>query len=269
MTTDAGRKTQDAGQRPLRVAMLPMTASDHVASNAEHIARGIDAAAASNCQVLLTPECVLCGYPSAARSDVRDINRCALADTEDALLLRAERAGILLVLGSAEHGPDGWTDDAIAGGAVPAVRYRKRHLTPIDVDHFTPGDRTVVVEHAGWRLGLAICYDLRAASVFADLAHADADAFLVIAHMAGADPDPGVKSSIVPQFCAVRAAEWATPLVFCNTTAADAWCPSGAWDARGVPLDLRAESSLLHVHLPPRNAHHPWYTRVRADHLAR
>lgn len=269
MTTDAGRTTQDAGHRPLRVAVLPMTGSDNVASNAEHIARGIDDAATSGCQVLLTPECGLCGYPSAARSDLHNVDRCALADTEDALLLRAERAGILLVLGSAELGPTGWTNDAIAGGAVPAVRYRKRHLTPIDVNHFKPGERAVVIEHAGWRLGLAICYDLRAAAVFADLARADADAFLVIAHMAGPDPDPGVKSSIVPQFCAVRAAEWATPLVFCNTTAADAWCPSGAWDARGMPLDLRAESRLLHLELPHRSAHHPWYTRVRADHLAR
>lgn len=269
MTTDAGHSTQDAGRTPLRVALLPMTGSDAIASNAENVALGIDAAAASGCQVLLTPECVLCGYPSAARADLRDVDRCALADTEDRLLLQAERAGILLVLGSAEHGPDGWTNDAVAGGAVPAVRYRKRHLTPIDVDHFRPGNQAVVVEHAGWRLGLAICYDLRSATVFADLARADADAFLVIAHMAGADPDPGVKSCIVPQFCAVRAAEWATPLVFCNTTAADSWCPSGAWDARGLPIEARTEGSLLLTQIPHRSAHHPWYTRVRADHLAR
>jgi len=163
----------------------------------------------------------------------------------------------------------GWTNDAVAGGAIPAVRYRKRHLTPGDVDHFQSGDRAVVVEHAGWRFGLAICYDLRAATVFADLARADADAFLVIAHMAGADPDPGVKSAIVPQLCAVRAAEWATPLVFCNTTAADAWCPSGAWDARGMPMRLRADGVLLHTEIQPRSTFHPWYTRVRADHFAR
>jgi len=257
----------------LRVALAPLVATADIAVNARVIAAAIRAAVAAGAQVLLTPECGLCGYPSAARAGLDDVNRCALAEAEDALLMQAERAGLVLVLGSAECvsaecGPAGWTNDAVIGGAVSATRYHKRHLTPGDRDHFQSGTRSVVIAHAGWRLGLAICYDLRAAPVMAALAQADADVFLVIAHMAGVDPEPGVKATLIPQLCAVRAAEWATPLAFCNTAAPDAWCASGAWDARGMALPSTSHGALFMVDLPARSSHPDWYQRVREDHLA-
>ncbi len=252
----------------LRVALAPFVATADIAANARIIAVALSAAVAAGAQVLLTPECGLCGYPSAARAGLDDINRCALAEAEDRLLMQAERAGVALVLGSAECGPTGWTNDAVIGGAVSATRYRKRHLTPGDRNHFQSGTRPVIIAHAGWRLGLAICYDLRAAPVIAALAQGQADAFLVIAHMAGVDPEPGVKATLIPQLCAVRAAEWATPLAFCNTSADDAWCTSGAWDARGMALPSTQQGKLLLVDLPARSSHPDWYARVREDHLA-
>jgi 5-aminopentanamidase len=266
MNEDAGRRTQDAG-RSLRVALSPFVAGADPAANARVIAQAIDAAAEAGAQVLLTPECALCGYPSAARQGLADLDRCALADREDRLLIHAERRGLMLVMGSAESGPTGWTNDAVIGGAVAAQRYRKRSLTPIDRGHFVAGPRSCVVACAGWKLGIAICYDLRFAPIIADLARADADAFLVIAHMAGVDPDPGVKATVIPQLCAIRATEWATPLAFCNTAADDRWCDSGAWDARGMPLEATTGGDLFLVDLSPRTRHGSWYATLREDHL--
>lgn len=253
---------------PLPIALLPFTASDDPRANAARIHAGIAAAAASGARVLLTPECALPGYPSAARPDLASIDWCQIADLEDGLMLSAERHGIALVTGSSERGTQGYSNDAVVGGAVAPVRYRKQCLTPTDRRYFVPGTATVTVDHVGWRLGIAICYDLRFVDVFMRLGQVEADAFLVIAHMAGPDPDPGTKAALIPQLCATRAAELATPLAFCNTAAGDRYCDSGVWDARGVRVATAAEG-LFTATLTPREAFDPWYANLRREALAR
>lgn len=249
----------------LRVGCWSFVATSDVTANATSVRAGIRAAAEAGVRVLLTPECALTGYPGAARMDLSGLGGCALADQEDALLAEADHAGIALVLGTAaEDGAGGWTNDAVALTA----RYRKRCLTPGDVAHFQAGERPAVLTIDGWKLGLAICYDLRFPDVWTDLARLDVDANLVIAHMAGADADPGTKAAVVPALCAVRAAETATPLVFCNTAAADRWLDSGVWDARGVQVATSAVG-LLVSDLAPRSAFAPWYTGLRTTFLSR
>lgn len=253
------------GRAALRVGCWSFTATGDLAANAAEIRRGIAAAQAAGVRVLLTPECALTGYPGAARADLVGLDGCGLGDLEERLLAEADRVGVTLVLGTATpDGIGGWTNDAVALGG----RYRKRCLTPGDTAHFRPGERIATITVDGWRLGLAICYDLRFPDVWRDLARADSDANLVIAHMAGPDADPGTKAQVVPAFCAVRAAESATPLVFCNTAAADRWLDSAAWDARGVRL-ASAASGLLAVDLASRETLHPWYAGLRAGYRAR
>ncbi len=253
-----------AASGSLRVGCLSFTATADVVANAADIHRGIVAAAGAGVRVLLTPECALTGYPGAARTDLRDLDGCALADREEALLLAAERHGIVLVLGTAApDGAGGWTNDAV----TMQGRYRKRRLTPGDAAHFRPGDRPCTIAVDGWTLGLAICYDLRFPGLWRELAVAGVDANLVLAHMAGADPDPGTKAAVIPAFCAVRAAETATPLVFANTAAADRWLDSGVWDARGIRI-AGAASGLVVAELAPRAALAPWYRGLRDTFLA-
>lgn len=256
----------------LRVAACAFAATDDIAANAARVRAAIDAAAQAEARVLLTPECCLPGYPSAARADLAGIDWCALGDVEDELCTHALRRGLMLVLGSA--GPvggerqEGVANEAVIGGAVPPARYRKRVLTPADREHFLPGERPLAVALDGWRLGLGICFELRFHDCFLDLAADGADAFLVIAHMAGPDPDPGTKAALIPQLCAARAAEFATPLVFCNTAAADRYCDSGAWDARGVEIARQADG-LVTVDVARRESFAPWYAALRATVLTR
>ncbi len=250
---------------PLRVGAWSFSATSDLAANDAVIRSGVRAAAAAGVDVLLTPECGLPGYPGAVRSDFTDVDGCALADREDALLRFAEQHGVALVLGSAAgDGHGGWTNDAV----TLAARYRKRCLTPGDVAYFVPGTTATVITVAGWRCGLAICYDLRFADVWADLHRQEVDALLVIAHMAGPDPDPGTKAAVIPAFCAVRAAEAATPLVFCNTAAADRWLDSAVWDACGLRVASQAEG-LLVSELAPRASIAPWYAALRTTYLSR
>jgi len=251
--------------------MWSMTATRDARVNATCIRRGLAEAACAGVQVLLTPECALTGYPPAFATpdpgprtpDQPDW--CLIGDLEDDLLTHARQAGMTLVLGTQSPVEGGVTNDALAGPEPAPVRYRKRHLTPADRPFFVPGTAPAWIEVHGWRLGLGICFDLRFDDVWADLARAGCDAFLCIAHMAGPDPDPGVKASVVPQVLATRAMGWATPLAYCSTTAADRWTGSGAWDARGV-LTHQADAPgehLLVADLRPRSAFDPWYTGLR------
>jgi omega-amidase len=253
----------------LRVGCWAFTASAEVASNAAEIRRGIAAAAAAGVRVLLTPECALTGYPGAVRADFTDLNVCALAEHEERLLAEAERVGVVLILGTASPtgsppGKGSWTNEAVALTA----RYRKRCLTPGDTACFTAGSEPAVLTVDGWRLGLAICYDLRFPDVWSDLARLAVDANLVLAHMAGSDLEPGTKAAVIPAFCAVRAAETATPLVLANTAAADRWLDSATWDARGVQ-GARAASGLLVIELARRTDYAPWYGGLRSTYLQR
>ena len=249
----------------LRVGCLSFTAGSDVVANAAEIHRGIIAAAGARVRVLLTPECALSGYPGAARADLHNLNSCALAEREEELLAAADRHGVALVLGTATpDGSGGWTNDAAALNG----RYRKRCLTPGDGAHFRPGSQAVSIVVDGWRLGLAICYDLRFPDVWTELARADVDANLVLAHMAGQDPDPGTKAAVIPAFCAVRAAETATPLVFCNTAATDRWLDSGIWDGRGRCIASGTDGVLI-AELTRRTLLAPWYGGVRELYLQR
>ncbi len=257
---------------PLPVAAMAFTATADVRANANAIAVALARAAADGARVLLTPECALTGYPSAARDDTVDLDWRLVAAREAELQDIARGLGLLLVLGTISNGTLGsggrCTNDALCGGAIPAQRYAKQCLTPTDVAHFAPGGQGCVVSFAGWRLGIAICYDLRFPDVWMSLAEAGADAHLAIAHMAGPDPDPGTKGAVIPALCAARAAETATPLVFCNTAAADRYLDSGAWDARGLRVATRADG-LMTTTLTHRDALDRWYTGLRATALAR
>ncbi|MCK6489841.1 MAG: carbon-nitrogen hydrolase family protein [Planctomycetes bacterium] len=246
----------------LAVAAWAFTAGPDPAANAAAIAAGLDAAAAAGARVAVFPECALCGYPGAARADLAGLDWCALADHEDALLLQAARLGLVAVIGTAERGPAGVLNQALVGGAVAPVRYAKRSLTPGDRAHFAPGGRPLVVAVDGWRLGLGICFDLRFAPRWAELAAQGADAFLVPAHMAGVDVDPGTKAEVVPALCRVRAAEHAAPLLLANTAAADRWCDSLAVDARGVVVGAGGAGLLLRS-LRHRSRLASWYGELR------
>ncbi|HYE05561.1 MAG TPA: nitrilase-related carbon-nitrogen hydrolase [Planctomycetota bacterium] len=253
---------------PLPIAAFAFTASHEPQANAAAIHGALADAAAAGARVLLTPECALPGYPSAARGDLASLDWCALQDAEDELALDAQRRGIVLVLGTVGRFGGGCGNEALVCGAVAPVRYRKRCLTPTDLKHFVAGDRPCTIDAFGWKLGIAICFDVRFADVFADLAAADADAFLVIAHMAGPDPDPGTKAAVVPRLLATRAAEWATPLAFCNSAVADRYCDSAVYDARGMEI-AHAADRLLRADLRHRDTFDAWYAGLRREHLAR
>jgi predicted amidohydrolase len=252
----------------LPAACWAFAASSDPVANAARVRDGIAAASRAGARLLLTPECCLTGYPSAHRSDLSGLDAAELGRLERGLADEATRAGLGLLLGTASSWRGGWSNDALLCGAAEGMRYRKRCLTPSDRKHFIPGDEGCVARVDDWRIGLGVCYDLRFPDCWAGLAAAEADAFAVIAHMAGVDPDPGTKAAVIPALCGTRAAEWATPLLFANTADRDRWLDTACWDARGVRV-AGAGEGLLEARLERRESRDAWYAQVRADALHR
>ena len=257
---------------PLPVAAFAFTASDDIGANAKALRAAVAEAGRAGAKLLLTPECSLIGYPSAARPDLIGVDWCRVGDEEDVLELAARQAGLVLVLGTAGpfRDPTTFSNDALVLNAGPQpLRYRKRCLTPGDSKHFIPGDeQACTFTVAGWTIGLTICYELRFGSVWAEQARAGVDAFATIAHMAGPDVDPGTKAAVIPALYSARAAEWATPLLLANTAAPDRWLDSGAWDARGLRTATLVDGVLMTT-LMPRTTFAPWYAGLRDESLRR
>jgi len=252
----------------LSVATWSFAAGADPQANAQVMGEGLRAAAAAGAQVVVMPECCLTGYPSAGRVDLQDLDWALVARLELELAALSAALGVVLVAGSCARTADGCTNQAVAAVAGALVRYDKQCLTPIDQGHFRAGASAVLIEAGGWRLGLGICFDLRFPDVWMTLAARGADAFLVVAHMAGPDPDPGTKQALIPALCATRAAETATPLVLANTAGADRYLDSGIWDARGARLGSQVTGLLL-ANLRHRSRWDPWYAQLHDTALRR
>ena len=252
---------------PLIASTFSFAAGPDIRANADQIAQAMRDASAAGSRLVTTPECALTGYPGLGRPDLEELDWRAVASVEDFLAELALECQVVLVLGTASLGSEGITNDALVCGAVPhEQRYHKRSLTPHDRDHFIPGFDGIVFEILGWRFGLSICYDLRFPTIWADLGLGYADCFINLGHMAGPDVDPGCKPTVIPALYTARAAEWATPLLLCNTAAQDRWIDSGLWDARGLQVASQGEG-LLQVEIHPREDHDPWYSEIHAQQL--
>lgn len=250
----------------LRCAVWSGHAGPDPAVDAETIGVALNEAATAGARLLLCCEGALGGYPGAGRSQAADLDGQAVAEAINALEAQARDRHIVVVLGTilpAVEGP-GICDSAVVLGCGPRLRYDKRILTPWETSWAVPGRHPVVIGLDGWRLGIAICYELRFPRRWAD--YRSMDALLCPAHLAGPDPDPPTKTTVLPAICATRSAEWATPLLLANTAHDDRWLDSGAWDGRGRRI-ASSPAGLLVVDLPHRRLLDPWYGAIRHDQL--
>ena len=149
----------------IAIAQIDTTAGD-VRGNTERIRRAWQRAKAEGADLLVVPELAVVGYPPRDLLLRDGVVRAAEAAVAD--LARDLRPGPAALLGTTTRNAAG-TGRAIHNaavlvrdGRVEAV-YAKRLLPTYDVfdetRYFAPGDRPVVVEVAGRRVGIAICED--------------------------------------------------------------------------------------------------------------
>lgn len=150
----------------IRVSLAQMAAvALDTAANAAATSAAIDRAARDGAQLVVLPELIGTGYVTdadalaAVAEDVSAPGPVLRAWSE-----AARRTGTCVVGGLAERSGGRLYNSAVCideTGAIAGV-YRKLHLFGREHDGFTPGDRGLpIVELAGLRVGVLVCYDLR------------------------------------------------------------------------------------------------------------
>jgi hypothetical protein len=175
----------------MRVGLVQMCAGQSVAGNVAAASRLIGEAKAAGAELIVTPEMTTVIVPR------RELMLAALGDSADggaaeAFAALARRLSVNLLIGSmAVKRPDGRLANRSMlfgpDGARLAV-YDKVHMFDVDLAggesyresrSYAAGDRLVVVEAAGARLGLSICYDVRFPALYRQLARAGAEIITV------------------------------------------------------------------------------------------
>ena len=176
--------------RAIRAALVQMTSGDDPGANLAATLALLDAARGAD--LILTPEVTNCVSGSRARQaevlrhEAEDPTLAAIRDW-------ARAAGTPVLIGSlalkAEDDPRFVNRSFLIGadGGIEA-RYDKIHMFDADPAAgesyresagYRPGERAVLAEAGGLRIGMTICYDLRFAALYRVLAQAGAEVLAV------------------------------------------------------------------------------------------
>ena len=184
----------------LKVALVQLDAGSDVESNLRTAVRLADQAAADGARLVALPEYLQYRGPDDGyRASARPIP----GPFSDAFAAVAKARNVWILAGSlAESGPTTNPNDRpsnlpyntsvlIDPGGTIVARYRKIHLFDVDLEdgpsdreseRVGAGDRAVVADVDGVRLGLSICYDLRFPELYRTLADAGAEVLAVPAN---------------------------------------------------------------------------------------
>lgn len=131
-------------------------------ANARTALRLISAARDRGADLVVFPELFLCGYDLRTLVSAPDRSAVDLEDESVSLLRRAcSDTGVSVVMGACVRRPTGVSNSAIviSGGGEVVDVYDKAYLWAEERGTFVPGGRLSLVDLAGFRVGVAICYD--------------------------------------------------------------------------------------------------------------
>lgn len=131
----------------------------------ENLRRVQETVLAGRADLWVLPELFSTGYVFGSRAETaRLAEPVPDGPTTQALLRIASRSGSAIVAGLAERGADGRLFNSAVAVDATGIKtcYRKIHLFDYEKEWFDPGDRPfAVVDLAGARVGLMICWDWR------------------------------------------------------------------------------------------------------------
>jgi predicted amidohydrolase len=167
----------------IRIALAQVTSTDDVDANLDTIDEYTSRAAADGAQLVVFPEAMMRCFGGASLAEIAQPLDGPWATAVRAI---AERAGITVAAGMFTPSDDGRVHNTllVTGGGVDA-HYDKIHLFDAfgfaESDTVSPGQKPLVVEIAGLRVGFAICYDVRFPGLFVTMADDGAQLHVVAA----------------------------------------------------------------------------------------
>jgi predicted amidohydrolase len=167
----------------IRIVLAQVTSTDDVDANLGTIDEYTSRAAADGAQLVVFPEAMMRCFGGASLAEIAQPLDGPWATAVRAI---AERAGITVAAGMFTPADDGRVHNTllVTGGGVDA-HYDKIHLFDAfgfaESDTVSPGQKPLVVEIAGLRVGFAICYDVRFPGLFVTMADDGAQLHVVAA----------------------------------------------------------------------------------------
>lgn len=203
------------GDKMMRIACAQVRAK---ATEPEVVLRDLDQLAAraaqEGAQLLITPEMYLSGY-NIGVAEVRHRARAVDGAYYEAVSQIARDQDLAILYGYPELGEDGVIYNSaqlVDETGKLILNYRKTHLYgDVDKAQFSAGDRrSEIAMFHGWKVALAICYDVE----FPELlrAYARDGAEIVLVPTANMLPYTGVATRLVP----ARAEENGFYVAYCN-----------------------------------------------------
>ncbi len=239
----------------MRLALLQCAPFDDVTAATARLEAVAAEAAAKGAEILIAPEMYLTGYDigvAAVRAAAEPIDGAMVAAVAEI----ARKNEIAIVAGFPLR-DDGRIFNAVAFIDRSGERrslYRKTHLYgDVDQSQFSAGDRLAdVFDYEGWKIGLAICYDIEFPEVARALTLAGAELLLV--PTANMEPFDTVARRLVP----ARAEENGVAIAYANYCGAEGrfrYCgQSCVADALGNDLARAGNDETLLIADVDRNA---------------
>jgi predicted amidohydrolase len=183
----------------MRIAALQFEAkAGDPAANLARIEAAAGRAAEAGAKLLVAPELCLSGYGAGEAHE-------AQAEPLDGPLVGrlqaiARNNGLAIITGFSERLGDAIANSALFLDGTRVVAYRKAFLYgDYEKDLFKPGrPETVIVEHAGLKIGMLICYDVEFPENVRRLALAGVDLVAVPTALPATEHAPFIAHSIVP-----------------------------------------------------------------------
>lgn len=173
----------------MRIALAQVVAGSDPIANLSLIARETARAAADGAELVVFPEAMMCRFAGPDLTEIAEPLDGAWAAEVRRI---AREAGTTIVVGmfTPSRTPGRVRNTLLIAGAVDTV-YDKIHLYDAfgyrESDAVEPGDRPVVFDLDGVRVGLATCYDVRFPELFRALAD-DGAQLVVVAASWGSGP---------------------------------------------------------------------------------
>jgi predicted amidohydrolase len=203
----------------MRLAIYQMQAkAGDVTANLSSIEGAVRKAAAQGASLLVAPELALPGYGAGPAM-------AALAEAPDGVSWKhlasvSRETGVAIIAGFAERdGETVYNSALFVDGDKPPVVYRKSHLYgPYERGLFAAEKPSAqIIEHAGIRFGMLICYDVEFPENVRRLAQAGAQAVLVPTALPASDHADFIARKMIP----VRAFENQLFVAYVNHCGAD------------------------------------------------
>lgn len=172
----------------IRAALIQLNSGDDPAENVEQVSAYMRQAAGQGAEFILTPEVTNC--VSTSRTQQNAVLTYEEGDqTLKQMRSLASELGVWVLIGSLglkTHDSDGRFANRsfmISPEGNIAARYDKIHMFDVQVDEnesfkesasYRPGGQAVVAETSFGKVGMSVCYDLRFAYLYRDLAKAGA-----------------------------------------------------------------------------------------------